>query len=162
MPSIAVKVRGPPRASFARARGTSRVTSRRSWLLGKPAAGSSTNRSYHGRVRMQDDTWDWTSVGIALSIPLFNHDCRERDHSQQSPIPELSATGGNYDRVAQNDRASQLFRTLHIYVSHISRLMTSSVMRSSARNAVQLETEDPGVKFSRRRPLLHRRRQIAT
>ena len=33
MPSIAVKVRGPPRASFARARGTSRVTSRRSWLL---------------------------------------------------------------------------------------------------------------------------------
>jgi hypothetical protein len=49
MPSIAVKMCGAPRAGFAKpARGTvtSRRRSRRSWLLGKPAAGSST-RSYH-------------------------------------------------------------------------------------------------------------------
>jgi hypothetical protein len=38
MPSIAVKMRGSPRASFVkRARGTT-VTFRRSWLLGKREA----------------------------------------------------------------------------------------------------------------------------
>jgi hypothetical protein len=78
--------------------------------------------------------------------------------SLERPLPELqysiSKSWGATADVAQNDYTLQLFRTLQCITLHVDDIFTDA-----GEERVSNLRQRSGAKSSRRRPLLHRRRQ---
>jgi len=132
MPSIAVKCAALRAPSWHAARRTSELVA--GHLLPEPIL------SWRARWRVNRASM---MLGTGL-VYLSSHSHFLTMTSKQSVTISSKFSGATVD-VAQNDRATIIHITYTVYESHISRLMTSSLMRAGARNAVQLETES-GVK----------------